>query len=86
MRLLWTDAARRDVRTHLHAHAERNLDAARMLTTTIETAVSRLRDVPKIGRPGKVGGTRELVIAGTPFIVVYGIVADDIELYHFRQG
>lgn len=39
----------------------------------IEAAVTRLAEYPKIGRIGRVAGTRELVVTGTPYIVVYRI-------------
>lgn len=37
----------------------------------IETQVSSLEEFPLHGRVGRLAGTRELVIARTPYIVVY---------------
>jgi plasmid stabilization system protein ParE len=37
----------------------------------IQEAVEYLMEYPNIGRPGRVSGTRELVVSGTPFVVVY---------------
>ena len=37
----------------------------------IEHQVGQLLEHPDIGRPGRTEGTRELVISGTPFIIVY---------------
>ena len=37
----------------------------------IEYQLDQLIEHPEIGRPGRKKGTRELVISGTPFIVVY---------------
>jgi toxin ParE1/3/4 len=39
----------------------------------IERQVDMLRQQPKMGRPGRRKGTRELVISHTPFVVVYRI-------------
>ena len=50
-------------------------EAARRLVDHIEEGVRRLSLHPNIGRPGRVPGTRELVIAGTPFLVVYRVAA-----------
>jgi plasmid stabilization system protein ParE len=40
---------------------------------TIQAAISRLADYPAIARPGRVTGTRELLVVGTPYIVIYRI-------------
>jgi toxin ParE1/3/4 len=50
-------------------------EAARRLVDHIEEGGRRLSLHPNIGRPGRVPGTRELVIAGTPFLVVYRVAA-----------
>lgn len=39
----------------------------------IEEGAEYLITFPTIGRPGRVSKTRELIISGTPFIVVYQI-------------
>jgi plasmid stabilization system protein ParE len=36
--------------------------------------------MPHAGRPGRVPGTRELVIADTPFIVIYRVVAKTLQV------
>jgi len=50
--------------------------------------VNQLAQHPKMGRPGRVKGTRELVISGTPFVVIYRLKArrvDIIRLLHSAQ-
>lgn len=42
----------------------------------IETKVQGLRDFPFAGRIGRIAGTRELVIAGTPFVAIYTVGAE----------
>lgn len=39
----------------------------------IEVQIERLRAFPEAGRSGRVEGTRELVISGTPYVAVYAI-------------
>lgn len=49
------------------------------------TAVSLLGDQQGIGRPGRVPGTRELVISGLPYIVPYRVKDGAVEIlriYH----
>jgi toxin ParE1/3/4 len=33
-----------------------------------------------MGRPGRVPGTRELVVAGTPYIVAYRVTASRVDV------
>jgi len=51
-------------------------------------AVELLTAQPHIGRPGRIAGTRELVVAGTPFVIPYWVRAGRLELlavFHGRQ-
>lgn len=41
--------------------------------TRLNEAISYLSMHPAIGRAGRVTGTRELIVSGTPFIVVYEV-------------
>jgi len=46
----------------------------------IREAVDQLSLYPFLGRSGRVAGTRELIVAGTPFIVPYRIRDDVVEI------
>jgi addiction module RelE/StbE family toxin len=59
--------------------------AARMIER-IRDAVSRLARFPASGRPGRVAGTRELVIAGTPYIVPYRVTGDAVQIITILHG
>jgi toxin ParE1/3/4 len=48
--------------------------------------VDRLADHPHIGRPGRIEGTRELVVAGTPFVVPYRVRDDCVEVLSVFHG
>jgi len=52
----------------------------------IETQVSLLIDKPRMGRPGRVKGTRELVVVRSPFIVVYRIKGKTIQILRVLHG
>ena len=52
----------------------------------ITNGVQRLGGAPGRGRPGRVGGTRELVGVGTPYIVAYRVHADDVEVLTIQHG
>jgi addiction module RelE/StbE family toxin len=60
--------------------AEDNPPAANRMVLRIRTAVARLATSPGLGRPGRVTGTRELVIPGTPYIVPYRVKGDIVQI------
>lgn len=65
--------------------AKDNPPAALRMWDEIENQVERLRDFPRSGRAGRMPETRELVVAGTPFIVIY-MVGDDVDLIRVLHG
>jgi len=46
----------------------------------IQEAVARLAEYPAMGRSGRVPGTRELVVVGTPYIIPYRVRGDRVEI------
>lgn len=78
MNLIWLRAAIRSRERQIDYIAERNPRAAARLEQWIVDATDQLRDHPLLGRVGRVRGTRELVVARTPYIVVYEIDGDTI--------
>ena len=88
MRMRRTEPALADIE-HIHAwiepHGEQS--ATRLVTRLRERAES-LASLPKQGRPGRIDGTRELVIAGTDYLILYRLRDDAVELLrivHTRQ-
>ena len=41
---------------------------------------------PEIGRPGRIDGTRELIIQRTPYIVAYRIATKSIRILRVLHG
>jgi len=86
MQIKWHRKARQDLR-HLRAYiAEGNPQAAASVARSILQAVERLPEHPAIGRPGRVMGTRELVVAGTPYLVPYRVMGDVIVILRVLHG
>ncbi len=54
--------------------------AQRTALRIIENVEMLLSENAEIGRPGRVPGTRELVIARTPFIVPYRVQGDTLQI------
>ncbi|MGB0747212.1 MAG: type II toxin-antitoxin system RelE/ParE family toxin [Magnetospiraceae bacterium] len=63
-----------------------NPEAAQRVARRLLDAVESLRDHPGKGRPGRLLGTRELVIIGTPYIVLYRVVETRIEILRVMHG
>lgn len=55
-------------------------NAASRQLELILNAVARLSENTSMGRPGRVKGTRELVIPKTPYIAAYRIKGDIVEI------
>ena len=52
----------------------------------IEQQTNLLTTQPEMGRVGRAKGTRELVVSRTPFIVIYRIRGERIEILRFLHG
>lgn len=88
MIVVWSPRAIRHL-TDLRAYVARdNPDAAARIAVTLLTAVERLAGLPNLGRPGRVSGTRELVVPGTPYVIPYRLRGERLEIiavFHGRQ-
>jgi toxin ParE1/3/4 len=80
MRIVWQREARDDLRTIVTYVREDNPDAARRIYRVIQAQVKHLAGFPYFGREGRVAGTRELVIAGLPYIVAYYLVDQEVRI------
>ena len=79
-RIRWLDTAVADL-GELHAYiAADNPQAAAKIVQRIVATVEALSSAPKRGRAGRVKGTREFVIAGTPFLAAYRETSENIEV------
>lgn len=63
-----------------------NPRAAIALDERIQEQVEQLLSFPQSGRAGRVEGTRELIIAGTPYIAAYRIGTDYIRILRVIHG
>jgi toxin ParE1/3/4 len=68
--------------------ARDNPAAAGRTAAAVLSTVERLADLPNLGRPGRVAGTREMVVPGTPYVIAYrprGNRLEVIAVFHGRQ-
>ncbi len=76
----WSVPARRDLIAIADYLAADNPEAALAVIDRIDEAVANLADHPRMGRPGRVSGTRELVVPGLPYIVPYRLREDRAQI------
>jgi toxin ParE1/3/4 len=82
----WTALARADLLGIFDYVVARNPRAALRLFDEIEADVRGLVGHPRIGRPGRRLGTRELVVSGTPYIVAYRLKGREIQILRVLHG
>ncbi len=86
MRIRWLYIAIRDL-AQLRAYIRRNNPvAASQVAQRVRTAVEVLRTQPNIGRPGRVPGTRELVVRHTPCVIPYRVKGKVVEILRVYQS
>jgi toxin ParE1/3/4 len=80
VKIRWSTPARLQLRRQSQYIAVDRPIVARLIATRVQDAVNRLADFPLQGRPGRVIGTRELVVSRTPFTVAYRVTDETVEV------
>jgi len=88
MKIVWSHRAIGhlvSLRAFIAKDSEQN---AALVAQRILNAIELLQTQPGMGRPGRVVGTRELVVPNTPYVIPYRVRRDRLELvavFHGRQ-
>ncbi len=80
MRVHWLRAALKNLDDEAGFIATDDPQAARAIVARITRTVALLSTQPALGRPGRVPGTRELVIPRTHYLVPYRVRQDTVEV------
>jgi toxin ParE1/3/4 len=80
VRVRWLQTALSNLSAEAEYIAQDSPTAATQVVSAIVEATERLNRYPALGRPGRVSGTRELVVLGTPYIVPYRVRGGVVEL------
>jgi len=80
VRVRWLKRALRNLDEEAEYIARDDPDAAARTVQRIASAVEQLTNHPASGRIGRVPGTRELIVTGTPYIVPYRVRGDAVEV------
>ena len=87
MRVRWTEAAVRDLTAicdYIQTHS--SVESARKVALRIYESLNSLLQFPNMGRRGKKNGTRELVIRGIPFLAIYRVSEEVVEVVRILHG
>jgi len=76
----WTRRALQNLELEADFIARDDPAAAILVVTRIHEALLALQAAPKIGRPGRVAGTRELIIPDTRYLIPYRVVGKEIQI------
>lgn len=88
MQIVWLKKALQNLDDIAEYIAQDNPQAASQVVSLIITQINQLATQPAIGRPGRVVGTRELVITGSHYLVPYRIKNNQVQIlrvFHTSQ-
>ncbi|MBS0341287.1 MAG: type II toxin-antitoxin system RelE/ParE family toxin [Proteobacteria bacterium] len=80
MRVRWLRKALLNLDEEASFIAQDDQKAARLVVQRVLDGVAALAEQPGLGRPGRVPGTRELVILKTRYIVPYRVHGQTVEI------
>lgn len=80
MQVKWLKRALDNLEDEADYIAQDNPKAAHDLVTHVFNSVNQLVIYPNLGKAGRVFGTRELIITGSPYIVPYRVKSEVVEI------
>ena len=87
VKLEWTEKAAEQLRIAYDYWAdEKSTEAAETMLDKIFSAVEMLERHPEAARRGRIPATRELIIVGTPFLVVYQVSGNSVQILRVLHG
>jgi toxin ParE1/3/4 len=86
VKLVWSATAARNIDEIWNYIAQDNLEAADRTIEQLRGSVEHLKHHPRMGRSGRMRTTRELIVVGTPYILVYRVSQATIEIVRILHG
>ena len=80
MNLRYKARALRDIEAIHNYIAQHDAEVAKRVVRRIEHSISRLGFWPYSGRTGVVAGTRILVVPGLPYVAIYRVKDDNVDI------
>jgi toxin ParE1/3/4 len=86
MQIVWRSIALEDLEEARRYIMQDDPTAADRVRNAILASVERLAELPHLGKPGRVAGTRERIIPDTSYIAAYTVVDDQVEILSVLHG
>ena len=86
MRIRWSTPAAQDLFRIIEYIRAENAPASLRVARAIYESVGSLQSFPYLGRQGRVEGTRELPVPSLPFLVVYRVTSEHVEIAGVIHG
>jgi addiction module RelE/StbE family toxin len=86
MRVRWTTDAADDLERICDYIAESRPDSAQRVAQSVVERIGTLETFPRIGRPGRVQGTREFAFPPLPFVGIYEVRDEEIIVLRILHG
>ncbi len=86
MKVRWTLPAANQLHEIFEYISAGNPAAASRVVQRIRKSIHQTARMPNTGRIGRVAGTREVVVTGTPYLVAYRIVEGMIQVLAILHG
>lgn len=86
MHVRWSASAADDLSHIVEYIRKKNISAAQRVARTIYENAGSLVSFPSRGRAGRVPGTRELPVPALPFIIVYRVTGEAVEIAGVIHG
>lgn len=81
MRIRWTPPAAADLQSISEYLRKHHPQYRQPTMRKLYQKIRGLKDAPHIGRPGRIEGTRELLFLPLPYVAVYRVVGEIVEIW-----
>jgi addiction module RelE/StbE family toxin len=86
VRVEWRPRATEDLDVIVDYIAVDSPNTALIVLDRITRRIAMLADQPMLGRPGRISGTRELVINRTPYLAAYRVIDERVIILSIVHG
>ena len=86
LKIEWTAKAAVQFKKNQRYYHHSDRQIARLLAMRVNSALHRLLVLPNRGRKGLYPGTRECVVQRSPYVIVYRVTDDALQVIHIWHG